>query len=134
MWVDTFRGGLESQHGAESLQVTVTLDEHYFSTTSRASRLLVAALKLANNDAAARKTIQHFIKYTDGLTNLAAVDNPTRGEVLALWYNHHFERAQNKLRPMYERLGLPFHEYENLLMHRLRRAREHGELLEKMRT
>lgn len=114
--------------------MTVTLDENHFSRTSSASRFLVAALKECGNDAAARKTIQHFEKYVEGLTQLMAVDQPTRGEMLSLWYAYHAERANTKLKPFYEKLGLPYHEYENLLVHRLRRAREHGSLLEKMRT
>jgi hypothetical protein len=112
--------------------MTVLVDDNHFSPKSSASKHLAQALREKNNDAVARLTIKHFRKYTEGLSEILKLDNPVRNEVLALWYGHHLEKAK-RLKPTFDKLELPFHDYENLLIYRLRQARSQGALLQRMR-
>jgi hypothetical protein len=113
--------------------MAVRLDDNFFSTSSSASVHLVQALKQQQSDAAARHTIRHFNRYTEGLSEIANLNNPTRDEVLLMWHRETLYKAKDKLLVLYDKANLPFHEYENILMHKLRRAREHGAILERMR-
>jgi hypothetical protein len=111
----------------------ITINENFFSTKSSASPRLVAAFKLANSDAAVRLTVKHFNQLSEGLSQIVNLDQPVREEVLLLWQEKFTTKAADRLKPLYEKLGLPYHEYENLMVHKIREARNMGRLMEKMR-
>lgn len=94
---------------------------------------MATALRQLNNDGIARATIKHFERYLEGLSQIINLDNPTRNEMFLLWHASFAASAQKRLREGYEKYGLPFTDYENLLMFRLREARGHGAIMQRMR-
>lgn len=115
--------------------MVVKLDPNHFSTKSSASRLLVEALREQQNDAAARMVTKHFSYYLHGLNEVLKIDDGSiRNEALEFWHERNLKLALLNIKPRYEEWGLPFHEYENILIHRKREAMSMGDLMAKMRS
>jgi hypothetical protein len=128
-------GGWDDDHGGTARRsMTVRLDDNHFSPKSSASRVLAQALKRVNNDGVARATTRFFAIYIDGLGEIIKMDNPARDEVFNLWHEFHLNKARQKLMPSFAKFDLPFSEYENLLIFRLRSARTMGTIMQKMRS
>jgi hypothetical protein len=111
----------------------VRIDDNHFSPKSSASRLLANALRVTNHDGITRITIKYFERYIMGLSEIIKMDNPTRNEVFIMWHQTCLDAALKKMKPLYDEYGLPFAEYENLLMFRLREARRNGDIMQRMR-
>lgn len=115
--------------------MVVRIDPNHFSTKSSASRFLVKALVEKQNDAVARRTTRQFDIFLHGMNEMIKIDDPAvRSEALQFWHDRSLAKAKTSLEPVYTRLGLPFHEYQNLLKHRLREAMSMGDLMAKMRS
>ena len=115
--------------------MAVKLDPNHFSSKSSASRLLVEALREQQNDAAARLVTRHFEYYLHGLNEMLKIDdNHVRREALDFWHQRGLDLARQSIEPKYDAWGLPFKEYENILIHRMREARSMGVLMAKMRS
>lgn len=115
--------------------MAVKLDHNHFSTKSSASRLLVESLREQQNDAATRLVTRHFEYYLHGLNEMLKIDDShVRREALEFWYKRSLDLARQNIEPKYQEWGLPFQEYENILIHRMREARTMGDLMAKMRS
>lgn len=115
--------------------MAVKLDPNHFSSKSSASRLLVEALREQQNDAATRLVTRHFEYYLHGLNEMLKIDdNHVRSEALDFWHKRSLDLALQNIEPKYKEWGLPFKEYENILIHRMREARTMGDLMAKMRS
>lgn len=115
--------------------MAVTLDPNHFSPRSSASRLLVEALVASQNNAAARMLTRHFEFYLHGLNEMLKIDdNHVRKEALEFWHQRSLDLARQNIEPRFDKWNLPFHEYENILIHRMREARALGDLIAKMRS
>ena len=115
--------------------MVVKLDPNHFSSKSSASRLLVEALREQQNDAATRLVTRHFEYYLHGLNEMLKIDdNHVRREALEFWHKRGLDLALQNIEPKYKEWGLPFKEYENILIHRMREARAMGGLMAKMRS
>ena len=113
--------------------MAVNISDDHFSSVSSASRLLAEALRALGNDSIAGRTTREFARFLEGLEEIIKTNDPVREELLQLWHKRFLDRAERKLRPIFEPHGLPYPEYLNLLIHRIRRAREIATVLEKMR-
>ncbi len=113
--------------------MTVNIADNHFSSRSSASRTLSTALRELNIGSVSRRTTVHFERYLMGLEHLVIVDSPTRDFALRAWHEDCLRRAVERIKPVYEKYGLPFLEYENILMHRLREALLSGRIMQKMR-
>ena len=113
--------------------MAVNISDDHFSSVSSASRLLAEALRAVGNDHVAGRTTREFARFLEGLEEIIKTANPVREELLHLWHGRFIDRAESKLKPLFESHELPYAEYLNLLIHRVRRARELGTVMEKMR-
>jgi hypothetical protein len=114
--------------------MVVRLDDNFFSKSSSASRILAQAFKTAQQDGITNRTIEHFNRYTEALAEITKTDMPVREKLFTLWHESELKNARVKLKPLFDKFELPFDEYENILIHRLRLARSHGVVMEKMRS
>lgn len=115
--------------------MVVKLDLNHFSSKSSASQLLVEALRAQQNDAAARLVTRHFEYYLHGLNEMLKIDdNHVRAEAIEFWHKRSLDLARQSIEPRYKEWGLPFEQYENILIHRMREARAMGPMMAKMRS
>lgn len=112
----------------------LNLDPGTFGGT-KACHVLVDLLNKADDKILAKNVVSAFNKYFETVGELLKLDNPTRDIMLRLWLEDTMVRSQvpNGLKEKFDRNGINFTYFHNILLHRMRQAMDHGALLEKFR-
>lgn len=98
-----------------------------------ACRILMEKLNETGDKPFVTSVINRFSKYFEVVGELQKLDNPTRITMLKLWLETNYQDGRRFFAEKFEKYGIEFTYYHNILTHRMRQADEHGALLEKFR-
>ena len=109
--------------------MSLNLDPGTFGGTP-ACHILVERLNAAGDAKLARSLIRGFDAYFAGLNELIKMRGP-RDTMINLWYKNALEIAEG-LKDRLEEKNVTFSYVVNVLQYRAKRAKEHGEVIERM--
>jgi len=114
-------------------RLSLNLDPGTFGGT-KACHILIEMLNATDDRQFAQKVITRFNKYFETMGELLKLDNPTRAYLIRLHFEETVKISEESLKPDFDRLGISFSYFNNILIHRRRQQENHGELLEKFRA
>jgi hypothetical protein len=100
---------------------------------TKACHILVEKLNRADNRMFTKAVVSRFTKYFETLGELLKLDNPTRTIMIDLWYDETMRLAEISLKPSFEKHGIDWSYFPNIMNYSLRQQKDHGDILEKLR-